>query len=260
VNSFGYATGLDYLITPNTVVGFALAGGGTRYGLSDGLGGGRSDLAQAAIYSTTRIDAAYVSVALAYGWNRFSTDRTLTVAGIDRLSAAFTGNDVGGRIEGGYRFAIPNWLSWPGRFGVTPYAAAQVQTFWTPAYSETAASGLPTFALAYDARTTTTTRTEVGTWLDWSTPVSSGMALGLRGRGAWAHDNWSQPNITASFVALPGSRFTVTGATPATDLALASAAAELWFTKQFSIGTRFDGEFAASSTKYTGTGWVRYTF
>jgi uncharacterized protein with beta-barrel porin domain len=260
VSTFGYVTGLDYLVTPNTVIGFALAGGGTHYGLSDGLGGGHSDLAQAAVYGTTRFDAAYVSVALAYGWNRFSTDRSVTVAGIDRLTADFSANDVGGRIEGGYRFAIPDLDNVRGRFGVTPYAAAQVQNFWTPSYSESASSGLPTFALAYDARTTTTARTELGTWLDWSTLVDSGTTLVLRSRAAWAHDYWSQPSMTASFVALPGSSFTVTGAAPAGDLLLASATAELWFTKRFSVGTRFDGEFAAASTRYAGTGWLRYTF
>jgi uncharacterized protein with beta-barrel porin domain len=260
VSSFGYVTGLDYLLTPNTVVGFALAGGGTNYGLSDGLGGGRSDMAQAAVYGTTRIDAAYVSAALAYGWNRFSTDRSVTVAGIDRLTANFSANDVGGRIEGGYRFAVPDLDNVRGRFGVTPYAAAQIQTFWTPAYSETAVSGLPTFALAYDAHTTTTERTELGAWLDWSTLVESGTTLVLRSRAAWAHDYWSQPSMTAGFVALPGSRFTVTGAAPARDLLLASAAAEIWFTNRFSIGTRFDGEFAQSAMKYAGTGWLRYTF
>jgi uncharacterized protein with beta-barrel porin domain len=260
VGTFGYVTGLDYLVTPNTVVGFALAGGGTNYSLSNGLGGGRSDMAQAAVYSTTRIDAAYVSAALAYGWNRFSTDRSVTVAGVDHLAADFSANDIGGRIEGGYRFAVPDLDNVRGRFGVTPYAAAQVQRFWTPAYSETAVSGLPTFALAYDARATTTARTELGAWLDWSTLVESGTTLVLRGRTAWAHDYWSQPNMTASFVALPGSSFTVTGAAPAGDLLLASAAAEIWFTKRVSIGTRFDGEFAQSSTRYAGTGWLLYTF
>jgi hypothetical protein len=43
-----------------------LAGGGTNYGLSDGLCGGYSDRLQAAVYNTTRINAAYVSAALAY--------------------------------------------------------------------------------------------------------------------------------------------------------------------------------------------------
>jgi uncharacterized protein with beta-barrel porin domain len=105
--AYGYATGLDYRVTPYTVVGFALGGGSTNYGLSNGLGGGRSDMFQSAVYSLTRVDAAYVSAALAYGWHHVSTDRTLTVAGIDHLTADFSANNVGGRIEGGYRFAIP---------------------------------------------------------------------------------------------------------------------------------------------------------
>ena len=260
VNTFGYATGFDYLVTPYTVVGFALAGGGTNYHLSDNLGSGHSDIFQAAVYSTTRIDAAYISAALAYSWNRVSTDRFVTVAGVDHLNADFTANDVGGRIEGGYRFAIPDLDHVLGRFGVTPYAAAQVQSFRTPSYRESAVSGLPTFALAYDAHTTTTARTELGVWLDWRTMVDSGTTLVLSSRAAWAHDYWSRPNMTASFEALPGSSFTVTGASPAGDSLLASAAAEIWFTKGFSVGTRFDGEFAQTTTRYAGKGWLRYTF
>jgi len=259
VSDVGFATGLDYRVTPYTVAGFALSGGATRYGLSEGLGSGRSDMFQAAIYSTTRVDAAYVSAAIAYGFHQFNTDRFVTVAGIDHLAADFDANDIGGRLEGGYRFAIPS-VGWPGQSGLTPYAAVQVQAFRTPSYSETALSGSSVFALSYDARTITTTRTELGTWLDWSIPVDYGTRLTLLGRAAWAHDDWSAPNITAGFQALPGSIFVVTGAAPATDLALASAGVEVGFRNGFSLGARFDGEFAENSQKYSGLGWLRYTW
>lgn len=259
VSDVGFATGLDYRVTPYTVAGFALSGGATRYGLSEGLGSGRSDMFQAALYSTTRVDAAYVSAAIAYGFHQFNTDRFVTLAGADHLAADFAANDIGGRLEGGYRFALPS-VNWPGQSGFTPYAAVQVQSFRTPSYSETALSGSSVFALSYDARTITTTRTELGTWLDWSIPVDYGTRLTLLGRAAWAHDNWSAPNITAGFQALPGSIFVVTGAAPATDLALASAGLEIGFRNGFSVGARFDGEFAENSTKYSGLGWVRYTW
>jgi uncharacterized protein with beta-barrel porin domain len=259
VSNVGFATGLDYLVTPYTVAGFALSGGATRYGLSEGLGSGRSDMFQAAIYSTTRVDAAYISAAIAYGFHQFNTDRFVTVAGTDHLGADFAANDIGGRLEGGYRFAIPSW-GWPGQSGLTPYAAVQVQSFRTPSYSETALSGASVFALSYNARTITTTRTELGTWLDWSIPVDYGTTLSLRGRAAWAHDEWSTPNITAGFLALPGSTFVVTGAAPATDLLLASAGVEIGFRNGFSVGARFDGEFAEHSTKYSGIGRLRYTW
>lgn len=259
VSDVGFATGLDYRVTPYTVAGFALSGGATRYGLSEGLGSGRSDMFQAAIYSTTRVDAAYVSAAIAYGFHQFNTDRFVTVAGADHLAADFSANDIGGRLEGGYRFAIPS-MGWPGQSGLIPYAAVQVQAFRTPSYSETALSGASVFALSYDARTITTTRTELGTWLDWSMPIDYGTRLTLLGRAAWAHDNWSAPNITAGFQALPGSIFVVTGAAPATDLALVSAGVEIGFRNGFSVGARFDGEFAENSTKYSGMGRLRYTW
>src|ERR1700722_10072237 len=93
VSTYGYATGLDYLVTPYTVAGFALGGGGTGYGLSNGLGSGRSDMFQAAFYSTTRVNAAYLSAAVAYAWYGVSTDRYVTVAGTDHLTADFSANN-----------------------------------------------------------------------------------------------------------------------------------------------------------------------
>jgi uncharacterized protein with beta-barrel porin domain len=254
---YGFATGLDYRVTPYTVVGFALAGGGTNYGLSDGLGGGRSTMFQSAVYSMTRVDAAYVSAALAYAWHRVSTDRVVTVAGLEHLTADFSANNVGGRIEGGYRFAIPGVFGWPG-FGFTPYAALQAQAFRTPSYNEIAASGPSTFALAYDGRTTTTTRTELGAWFDQPIALDNGTILSLR--TAWAHDHWSDPSITASFESLPGSSFTVIGAAPTHNSLLASAVAEITFRTGLSFAAKFDSELSQRSQTYTGTARLRYTW
>ena len=134
---------------------------------------------QAAVYSLTRVDAAYVSAALAYAWYHVSTDRIVTLAGTDDLTAGFSANDIGGRIEGGYRFAIPDVFDLPG-FGFIPYAALQMQAFFTPSYNETAASGSSAFALAYNAQTTTMTRTELGAWFDDNIALDNGAILALR--------------------------------------------------------------------------------
>ena len=257
--SYGFASGLDYRVSPYTVVGFALAGGNTSYGLSDGLGGGHSDMFQAAVYSLTRVGAAYVSGALAYGWHQVTTDRILTVAGLDRLTAGFAANNIGGRIEGGYRFAIPGIYELPG-FGFTPYAAFQMQAFRTPSYSEVAVSGSSMFALDYQAHTTTTTRTELGAWVDRSLLLYPGAMLSLRGRAAWAHDDWSDTSMTAGFRSLPGSIFTVIGATPVRDSLLASAVAEISFRNGISVAGKFDTEQAAHSQAYVGTARLRYAW
>jgi outer membrane autotransporter protein len=84
--------------------------------------------------------------------------------------------------------AITIGLATGAGFGVTPYAAVQWQAFRTPSYSEIAASGSSTYALAYDAQTTTTTRTELGSWVDKTYVLDRGNAFSLFGRAAWAHD------------------------------------------------------------------------
>jgi uncharacterized protein with beta-barrel porin domain len=101
----------------------------------------------------------------------FRMCRLVTLVGTDHLTADFSANNVGGRVEGGYRFALPGMLGLAGRYGFTPYAAAQAQAFRTPSYSESAASGSSIFALAYNARTTTTARSELGGWFDWRIPT-----------------------------------------------------------------------------------------
>jgi hypothetical protein len=42
-HDYGFAGGMDYHVAPDTILGFALAGGGTDWALAQGLGGGRSD-------------------------------------------------------------------------------------------------------------------------------------------------------------------------------------------------------------------------
>ena len=254
---YGFATGLDYRILPSTTVGFALAGGGTNFSVANGFGGGRSDMFQAAVYSVTRINAAYLSAAIAYGWHQVSTDRTLTVAGLDHLTAGFNASNIGGRVEGGYRFAVPGVLDMPG-FGITPYAAFQMQAFYTPSYSETAAAGSSLFALNYQAHTTNVVRTELGAWIDRPFRVSENAILSLRGRAAWAHDEWSDLNYKPSFLTLPGSGWTETGAPPSRNLLLASAIAEVSFSNGISLAGKFDAELSQHSHTYIGTARVRY--
>src|SRR5262249_55052719 len=44
VRAAGAAVGMDYKVDPDSIVGFALAAGSTNWSVSDGLGGGSSDV------------------------------------------------------------------------------------------------------------------------------------------------------------------------------------------------------------------------
>jgi autotransporter-associated beta strand protein len=246
----GFAAGLDYHLTPNTVVGMALAGGGTNWSLANGLGGGKSDAFQAGIYGATRWGPAYLAAAFSYTNHWMSTDR-FAFAG-NHLTASFNAPSLGARVESGYRFATMFG-------GLTPYAAIQAQNFRAPSYSETDLNG-GGFALAYTSRTGTDTRSELGARFDRLLAVNPNAVLTLRARLAWAHDWVSDPTLAAVFQALPGASFVVNGAAPAKDSALVSAGPELRLANGVSLLGKFDGEFASRSSTYAGTGTVRYAW
>jgi uncharacterized protein with beta-barrel porin domain len=134
----------------------------------------------------------------------------------------------------------------------------QAQTFHTPAYSETDATG-GGFGLNNAAMNATDVRTELGARFDDPTLVYN-KPLILFGRLAWAHDFVSNPALSAAFQALPGGTFTVNGAPIPHDSALTTAGAQLFLTPQWTLLAKFEGEFARSSQTYAGTGTLRYTW
>jgi autotransporter-associated beta strand protein len=249
--AFGFAAGGDYRISPDLLAGFALAGGGTNFSVN-GLGSGRSDLFQAGAFVRRNVGAAYVSAALGYGWQHVTTDRTVTVAGLDRLHAEFDASAWSGRLEGGYRFATP-WM------GITPYAAGQFTTFSLPAYAEQALAGSGAFALSYAARDVTAARGEIGVRTDRSFALQNAI-LTLRGRAAWAHDFNTDRTISAVFQTLPGASFVVNGAAQPHDAALTTLAAETKWLNGFSLAASFEGEFSGISQSYAGKAVARYAW
>jgi uncharacterized protein with beta-barrel porin domain len=251
---YGTAVGADYRLSPYTLAGFALAGGGTNFSVVNG-GSGRSDLFQAGAFIRHNAGAAYFSGALAYGWQDITTDRTVTIAGLDQLRAEFNANAFSGRAEGGYRFVAP----WTGGVGITPYAAGQFTTFDLPAYAEQAITGTNNFALAYSAKSVTDTRSEIGLRSDKSFAMEDGIFT-LRGRVAWAHDFNPDRSIGATFQTLPGASFLVNGAAQASDSALVTASAEKKWLNGWSAAVTFEGEFSDVTTSYAGKGVMRYSF
>nr|WP_314954749.1 autotransporter domain-containing protein [Bradyrhizobium cosmicum] len=248
---YGTAVGLDYRFSPSTIAGFALAGGGTGFNVN-GLGWGRSDLFQAGAFVRHTAGPAYITAALAYGWQDVTTNRIVTAAGVDQLRAQFNANAFSGRIEGGYRYAT-QWI------GLTPYAAAQATLFSLPNYSELAVVGNNTFALNYAAKDVTSTRTELGLRADKSFAAAGGL-MTLRGRIAWAHDYNPDRAVGAVFQTLPGAVFVVNGAAQARDSALTTAAVQMSWMNGWSASATFEGEFSNVTRSYAGKGLVRYAW
>lgn len=246
--TYGFAAGMGYRVTPDMIVGFALAGAGTNWSVAQNLGSGSSDSFQAGVYGTQYIGSAYLKGAFAFANHWMKTDR-YAYAG-DHLTASFDAQSYAGRFEAGYRYAMAP------AFGVTPYAALQAQSLNMPGYSETDVTG-GGFALSYSGETATDTRSELGARFDKAT-LLNGVPLVLRARAAWAHDWVSNPSVTAAFQALPGSSFIVNGAPLPDNSLLASTGAEMRLSANWLLAANFDGEFASGAQSYGGTGTLRY--
>ncbi len=232
---FGVAAGADRRISPDTLVGFALAGGGTAFGLG-GRGSGTGEYMQLGLYGSTRLGEGYLSAAIAYGWNRFDVTRRAGLGPIETYNSAPVAHTFGGRVETGRRFGNR-------AFALTPYAAVEAIGYASGAYNETfrpPATGA--FALAYGARTTGTVRTEVGLRVDGMRAVAPTADLLTFGRIAYAFQANTQRAADASFQQLANSGFTVFGARASTHTMLATLGTEV----RLAAGTRatasLDGE------------------
>jgi outer membrane autotransporter protein len=239
---FGFATGWDHALSGDATLGFAIAGGGTRWDLDDSLGSGESTFLQLGAHGTQRFGASYLSLAGAYAWHWMETERR---ALSDTLTAEFTASTIGGRIEAGHRFAAQDDL------GLTPYAALQAQAAFLPDYREDGSAA----ALAFDEKTASAIRSELGLKLDLTAD-----ALRLTAGLAWAHDWESDANVDASFLSLPGTSFTVNGAEAPDDLALVTAGAAFDIAAQTILSARFDGEFGKDYQSYGGSLALSYNW
>jgi uncharacterized protein with beta-barrel porin domain len=171
------------------------------------------------------------------------------------LQARFSANAWSGRVESGYRMVSPAI----GGVGITLYEAGQFTTIDLPAYAESVLSGANTFALAYNPKNVTDTRSELGVRTDKSYAMQDAI-LTLRGRFAWAHDFNPDRAIAATFQTLPGASFVVNGASMASEAALVTAAAEMKWINDWSVAATFEGEFSNVTRSYAGKGIVRYVW
>ena len=200
---------------------------------------------------------AYLSGALAFASIGVTTNRTVTVAGTDQLTAKFNAPELRRR---GWRAATAI-AAQRAPFGVTPYAAVQAQSFRTPGYSE---SGLTGGAVRSRSRYACADRhgSALGTRrrFDRSSQIVGGMPLDLFGRARLGARLAEQSRADRDLLGLPAASFVVNGAAPPTNSALAHRGRRMALAHGWSFLAKFDGEFAGGSQTYTGTARVKYSW
>ncbi|WP_321343441.1 autotransporter outer membrane beta-barrel domain-containing protein [Breoghania sp.] len=244
--SFGMASGIDYWLSPETTVGFALGIGRMSWDVEAGNGGGTGNILQGGLYGRHTFGPAYLAGALSASYQDTHTERTSSGA---ILEADYNAFNIGARIEAGYNLASGS------RTVFTPYGALQAQWLHTPSYSE---SGTSALTLGFEENNTVATRTEIGLWINKTFTLDSGKPFSLFGRLGWAHNFDTDVNLQAAFQSVSGSDFTVAGSGMARNLALVTLGGEFDLDNGWSMTAKLDGELGSRSQTYQASGRIAY--
>jgi outer membrane autotransporter protein len=98
--------------------------------------------------------------------------------------------------------------------------------------------------------------TFVGAQFDGRFYLPGGIIVSPYARLSWVHEFNTTRNITASFIALPGTLFTVDGPHAARDSGRVEVGAKLALTQTVKAFASFDGEFSSRAQVYAGKGGV----
>jgi outer membrane autotransporter protein len=253
----GGAAGLDYQVNPNLLVGVAAGGSQSTFSVPDRSTSGTLDGAHIGTYGVARWDAWYAAGALAF--NAFDNRLTRTIAGVGPTEIAtgtFNSNMLSGRFEVGYKQAFNG-------FAITPFAAVQFAELWQSGYAETstALGGAPGVnGLTYSSQTVSSLPTFLGAQFDTRVVLANGTVWSPFVRVAWVHEFEPTRDISASFITLPVTNFTVFGPGAARDAARIDVGSKLALARNAALFLSFDGEFSDRSQMYAGKGGFKFVW
>jgi outer membrane autotransporter protein len=255
LNSAGGALGVDAQVTPNVIAGVAMGTTAAAFGLADVASSGTARSIVLGLYGGYTRGPLYIDAALAYGYNSFNTTRSINTGAISEVAyGTFDGHQYGGRIEGGWRFAID-------QHALTPFAGLTLQALSQSGYGETSqntATGAPSvLGVTVQGQTTTSVRSVLGLQFDTTIGASDSVVLKPRLRLGWAHEFNTNRSATVALSLLPGAPFQVTGAQPAADSLLIGTGLEIELGRAVRLYGQFDGDVAINARAFSGTGGVK---
>ena len=198
-HTWGFAGGLDYQLTPNALLGVAVSGGASGFGVADRSTSGTVDAFHGALYGALRNQGFYASGVLSYDQFNNSETRTAFIPGVvlpasnfidgsylvpgfyERPNASFGAHSLSGYGEVGYQ----------AKYGVvtaTPFAGLEFSSLKTGAFAENN-QGLPSvIGLSFNARTSTSFPSYLGLQLETKSDLRNQMSFDIWARGAWMHE------------------------------------------------------------------------
>ncbi len=254
-NLAGAVGGVEYLFSPDLLAGVAVGGSSSSFSVPDRSTSGSLTGSHFGAYTVARFSPWYVAGAVQYSHFDNNTSRSILGVGPTETAVGSFGSDLfSGRVEVGWQYTLM-----PG-FAVTPFAAVQAAQLRQRSFDETSFGPNGTFganALGFASERVSSLPTFLGTEFDARYALGNGMILSSFSRLSWVHEFDPARNVTASFLALADSTFTVDGPRATPDAARIDLGAELKVDPRTAFFANFNGEFSDRSQFYAGKGGVR---
>jgi outer membrane autotransporter protein len=255
LNSAGGALGVDMQVTPNLLAGVTMGTTNAGFGLSDIASSGSSRSIVLGVYGGYTQGPLYVDAAFAYAYNTFNTTRSINTGSMAEVAyGAFDGHQYGGRVEGGWRFAIDQNV-------LTPFAGLTVQALSQSTYTETSrdiTTGNPgILGVTVQGQTTTSVRSILGLQFETEIVAADSAVVKPRVRLGWAHEFNTNRSASVALNVLPSAPFQVNGAQPNADSLVVGAGLELELGRVLRVYGQFDGDFSGNARGVSGTGGIR---
>ncbi len=255
LSSAGGALGVDMQVAPGLTAGVTMGTTSAGFGLTDIASSGTARSILLGLYGGYTQGPLYVDAALAYGYNNFNTTRAINTGAMSEVAyGAFDGHQYGGRVEGGWRFAIDQHT-------VTPFAGLTVQALSQSGYSETSrdtTTGNPgLLGVTVQGQTTTSVRSVLGLQFETAIGAVDSAVVKPRLRLGWGHEFNTNRSATVALSLLPGAPFQVTGTQPNADSLVVGAGLELELGRMLRVYGQFDGDFSGNARGFSGTGGIK---
>lgn len=258
LDAAGVAGGVDYRLSRTMLVGVSMAFGTGCHAVGARESTGNAQTALLGLYGAWSEGAFHADLAIFYGYSDHVTARRIRTEEIDeRASGWFSGHQLGGRLEAGWRMsAIPIEL--------TPFVALAVQRLHQRGYVEDARAvsdgSIGNAGLTVAARSAWSVRSEIGIQLVPPTFVDSFLLISPRVRVAWAHEFATTRGGAARLSMSPADPFVAQGVGAARNAILLSAGMNILPFRQITGYAQFDAEWSSSGHVYAGSGGVRISW
>ncbi|WP_210180572.1 autotransporter outer membrane beta-barrel domain-containing protein [Rhodoplanes sp. Z2-YC6860] len=251
VRSAGGMLGIDWQAAWDLRVGFAAGGSESMFSASSLATSGRMTGGHVGAFAIKTWGAYYAAATVSYAHFDNSTTRTiLGVGSTETASGRFDSDQLAARFELG-------WKQTYGRVNVTPFVAVEPAVLWQRGFTETGANVL---GLSVASHTATSLPTFVGVQVDGRLVTPQGLVFAPYSRVSWVHEFEPDRRVTAGFITLPGTNFTVDGARAASDSGRLDFGGKLYLPGGSALFANFAGEWSDRTETYSATGGFRATW